>query len=499
MSTTEIAPIDVGEVVARFGDLPTLAPVAVEVLRLADDDRASLEDIGDVIARDPGLASQMLRVANSPTYGMAAEITSLARAAAVLGLRTVKLLSLSFSVVARPAADDPYATRVWRHTLVSSAVARVLATRYAPRIADECFIAALLGNVGKLALADHPRHVEAAAEHGWLDRDAELRLLGVASADVAAEILAGWSLPAVLFDAVRHTADPSAATGAAEQVATVLHVADAAGVLLTADEEDTPDALSAYVAAAASSLELDAEVAETVLEECEEAVAEIASLFQTPQPTDLPVVDLLLRAKERLARISLDMVAALSQQETRSEALETENERLSTEALVDPLTGLANRRSFDQTLEGVIAGRIRRPEPHAVGLLMMDLDHFKSVNDTHGHQVGDEVLLAFSSRLSLNTRRDEFAARVGGEEFVIVIPMTDEAEIGLAAERFRRCIADEPFATEIGPLTVTVSIGGACTEEIDATTATGLYKAADDALYEAKAAGRNCFLVSKMD
>ena len=82
------------EVAHAFGDLPTLAPVAVEVLRLADDDRASLEDIADVIGHDSALSAQLLRVANSAVYGMGTRTTSLSRAASVLGLRTVKLLSL---------------------------------------------------------------------------------------------------------------------------------------------------------------------------------------------------------------------------------------------------------------------------------------------------------------------------------------------------------------------------------------------------------------------
>ena len=105
MTLNAVQALDPAAVAAGFGDLPTLAPVAVEVLRLADDDTASLEDIAAVISNDPGLAAQMLKVANSPMYGMGGEVASLNRAASILGLRTVKLLSLSFAVVASTGGD----------------------------------------------------------------------------------------------------------------------------------------------------------------------------------------------------------------------------------------------------------------------------------------------------------------------------------------------------------------------------------------------------------
>ena len=117
MTTTAAPPpsIDVDEVVKRFGDLPTLAPVAVEVLRLAEDERAGLDDIAEAISRDPGLAGQLLRLANSSLYSMGREVTSLTRAATVLGLRTVKLLSLSFSLVTNVGGDGDDVV-VWRRS-----------------------------------------------------------------------------------------------------------------------------------------------------------------------------------------------------------------------------------------------------------------------------------------------------------------------------------------------------------------------------------------------
>ncbi len=491
--------IDVDAVIARFGDLPTLAPIAMEVLRLADDERATLEDIAGVISRDPGLAAQLLRVANSPMYGMGGEVSSLARAATVLGLRTVKLLSLSFSVVTRPESGDRVGERIWRHTLVWSAVAQNLAKTHEPRLADECFISSLLGNLGRLALVDEPVYAKTRdAAGGWLDHEAERHAFGVSSLDVTAEILAGWGLPPVLGEAIRHLHHPADALGQSVRIAGILNVADAAAELLIADEAEAPAALEQYTARAAGQLDSNQEEIEALLIDAGPAVDDIAAMFRTDAPTEAPIADLLTRAKEGLARMSLDMVVALSQEESRAEQLATENERLATEAATDALTGLPNRRTFDATMAREISARLRHPQPGSLGLLMMDLDKFKAVNDTHGHQVGDEVLKGFAARLKLHTRRDEMLARVGGEEFVVVIPVTDADEIPLAAERFRKAVAAEPFPTDAGPLDITVSIGVACTANLHEAVAKELYEAADQALYEAKHGGRNRYAISPL-
>lgn len=491
--------VDIATIAAGFGDLPTLAPVAMKVLQLADDDRASLEDIADVIRTDPGLSGQLLRVANSPMYGMGGEITAISRAAAVLGLRTVKLLSLSFSVVTRPTDGDRAGARIWHHTLASAAVAQTVAAAKHPRLADECFVGGLLGNVGRWALREDTGYAAAYdAAEGWVDAEAERAVGGITSADVTAHILGTWGLPAVLADAVRSTEDPTAADGPVSDIARVLNVANAAGVLLTADEATAPTALETFHAHAAMYLSLDEHSADDLLIDAAPALEDIASMFKADSPTELPVTDLLLRAKDGLARLTLDMVAALSQEENRAAQLADENERLATEAATDALTGLPNRRTFDARMEESIAARLRRPEPSSMGLLMMDLDHFKAVNDTHGHQVGDDVLRGVAARLSLHTRRDEIVARVGGEEFVVILPATHADEIALAAARFCKAIADEPFETSIGPLDVTVSIGVASTATIHTQTATELYEAADAALYDAKKAGRNGYAVADL-
>ncbi|MCB2175779.1 MAG: GGDEF domain-containing protein [Actinomycetales bacterium] len=500
MPATDVVVLDPGEVADSFGVLPTLAPVAAELLRLADDERASLEDIARVIGRDPALAGQLLRVANSAMFGMGGTTTSLTRAASILGLRTVKLLSLSFSVVTRPNPADAGATLVWRHTLATSAMARAISARRNPRLADECFIAGLLGNLGRIALAEYPAYAGAAGgPPAWLDTADELAAVGCTSDEVTARILDSWGLPPVLSDAIRHRSEPSRADGVTGTIAAVLDVAAAAARLVVAGPDEAGGALEQYRAAAGRHLALTAKEADALLVDAAPALEEIAAMFRSENPNDVPLDVLLLRAKDGLARLGLATLAALSQEQHRTERLESENRRLAAEAATDALTALPNRRAYDDFIARTVAARERRAVPGVLGLLMIDLDRFKSVNDTHGHRVGDSVLRLMGAMLALHSRRDEFAARIGGEEFAVVVPVTDPEEITLAAERFRRAIAGEVLQTPAGALRITASVGAAWLDDAEPQAAQRLYDAADAALHEAKMAGRNCIVTAHAD
>lgn len=157
-------------------------------------------------------------------------------------------------------------------------------------------------------------------------------------------------------------------------------------------------------------------------------------------------------------------------------------------AMIDPLTGLYNRRYLDSHL----AGRVNHNGnlPRATAVMVLDLDHFKSINDRFGHAAGDAVLKQFAHRIRMNIRGIDLAARVGGEEFVLVLPETSGPEAQMIAHRLVRVTAQEPFVIGDGrELPVTVSIG--VTEARAGETADQVIDRADAALYRAKADGRN--------
>ncbi|HEY4587467.1 MAG TPA: PleD family two-component system response regulator [Brevundimonas sp.] len=158
-------------------------------------------------------------------------------------------------------------------------------------------------------------------------------------------------------------------------------------------------------------------------------------------------------------------------------------------AITDPLTGLHNRRYMTSQLQALVARAVRGGGPVAV--LVLDIDHFKDVNDTFGHDVGDEVLKEFSVRLATNVRAVDLPCRLGGEEFVVVMPGTSLDDAHRIAERIRRDVGSSPFRMKGGDvLNVTVSVGVAVSLDLD-DSPEALLKRADEGVYEAKAQGRN--------
>lgn len=163
-------------------------------------------------------------------------------------------------------------------------------------------------------------------------------------------------------------------------------------------------------------------------------------------------------------------------------------DRLARQASTDPLTGLANRRAFNERLSAEIA-RAKRHDRN-LSIVLLDLDHFKRINDEHGHQAGDRALVRFAQLLQAYTREGELSARVGGEEFAWLLPETDQAGAYAAAERIRAALANEPFP-DFGTLTLSAGVRSARPRD-DADT---LMNDADQALYRAKNSGRNMTLI----
>ncbi|NQZ14405.1 MAG: PleD family two-component system response regulator [Alphaproteobacteria bacterium] len=160
-------------------------------------------------------------------------------------------------------------------------------------------------------------------------------------------------------------------------------------------------------------------------------------------------------------------------------------------ALTDPLTGLYNRRYFEVHLQKMMQQAKRNNKE--MSLLIMDIDHFKAVNDTYGHGVGDEVLKEFADRVQEKLRSFDLVARFGGEEFVAILPDVNERMAHIVAERLRSAFANEPIKCSApdGQINVTVSVGGTLIAADSEASIEDLLKSADDALYEAKENGRN--------
>lgn len=171
-------------------------------------------------------------------------------------------------------------------------------------------------------------------------------------------------------------------------------------------------------------------------------------------------------------------------------ALEQSRHAAHVQSITDSLTGLANRRHLVYTAQNAIDLALHRQEPLA--LLILDIDHFKRVNDTHGHHAGDKVLVEVARRCAQCLRPTDLLARWGGEEFVVLLPNTPLEHARQLAERMREAVAfSAQLYTPSDAVRVTISMGAAGMAAGEPMTLDALVQAADNALYDAKRAGRN--------
>ncbi len=193
-----------------------------------------------------------------------------------------------------------------------------------------------------------------------------------------------------------------------------------------------------------------------------------------------------LDVNELLARVKTQI-----KRKKYQDALRTNFQTSVSLAVTDSLTGLYNRRYMDSHLENMMKDCNENDRPMCA--MILDIDHFKEVNDTHGHDVGDEVIKQFAERISQNMRPADMVVRYGGEEFTVFLPGTNLEMGAIAAERMRQRIANLPFkvSTEKGSLAKTCSIGITTLNRAGGDTPEMVIKRADDALLEAKRTGRN--------
>ena len=200
------------------------------------------------------------------------------------------------------------------------------------------------------------------------------------------------------------------------------------------------------------------------------------------------------RKDAELSKVNVDLVKEITIRKQTEAALRKSEEAFKILAITDPLTGLYNKRHFNQLAEAEIRRALRYTRPLTV--MMFDIDFFKRVNDTYGHTSGDMVLKLVAKTTKEMLRATDIPARYGGEEFVVLLPETPAAVAATVAERLRRRIEDVTTQTEKGPITITASFGvsdylGETNSKPNERILSEFISKADQALYASKNAGRN--------
>ncbi|MGQ0721214.1 MAG: sensor domain-containing diguanylate cyclase [Candidatus Eiseniibacteriota bacterium] len=493
------------DVLREADDLPSLPVVAMEVLRLTRNENATLDDLARVLSRDPALSAKLLKLANSAQFSLGSPATTLQRACLVLGLKTVKLLSLGFSLVTSLRTGDapfPY-DDLWRRSLLRATAARAFGRATRSRLSDEAFVCGLLGRLGQMVLARClPREYAkalAAAGGSWPDSGIERRLLGFDHHEIGGTLLSTWGLPPLVSLGVALQGNEGEAPADLPPSALELWgLLDAAVCCerLLAGETGAAEPLSR----AADRLGLPRDRLEPLLAQLTGEIAEVAEVFAI-EMAEVDAVELLRNAKTELVKTGVGVAAEMREAEERASALVMQNEALKRQAQLDPLTGLTNRAGFESLLAELVAKRRRRTMPDRLGLLLLDVDHFKKVNDTYGHPAGDEVLAMIARVVEGVSRDSDCAARIGGEELAVLMPRTSFEGLASLSERIRSAVERARVSVAGTEISVTVSLGGAAIARFERDEdAHALVELVDQCLYRAKQEGRNrCVLHPDID
>lgn len=477
-------------------NLPSLPVVALRILQMCQADDVSVNDMAEVVGQDPVLTAKILKLVNSPLFGVARKIVSLPQAMMVLGLRTVKVLTLSFSLV------DSYGQKrvewfdyktYWRRSLTQAVAARLIAEEAATLIRDEAFVAGLLSNLGILAMVQVIReryqepYCRTAGSHEAL-LAAERASLGLTHADVSRAVFEKWNLPpdVCLAAALHHE---GCQAGMQDQTALLVDtVFLAAWIADLFCDGATQQGLDELHRVAAERLRLDKRHLDRILEALQRRVKESAVLMSVDIGQTVSYDELRQQAVVQLAKLSVssevDLVAA-QQREAVSRQREKELQKAAT---TDSLSGLANRAAFDQHIEKTVAKGLAEAKP--VGLILCDLDHFKRINDTYGHQVGDTVIAATGDILMNCRQPDVFVARYGGEEFAVVIANCTYNRLIQLSQRICGDFKVGSVICSHGAVRFNASLGAASTEALAEPSAAALVAMADKFLYLAKKRGR---------
>lgn len=482
---------EIREKILNCTTLPTLPAVAVQVLELAQKDEVDLEEIATRIKQDPALAAKLLKTVNSSFYGRANAVATVSHALVILGLQSVKTLVLGFSLVSNLSKERSKGfdhMKYWRRAVFAATATRLIARKMNFVQQEEAFLATLLMDIGVLILERvyganyHSVYVQARSHNDLTAL--ELKNLGTTHAEVGAMIATNWKLPPVLVTPIR--AHHAAACAADPALVKLTQLVAAGGRCSDVFVDEDPANAIIDVREQLKTLSADGAPidADAMLSEIGEKTKEVASLFEiSMNGVELDYAAIIKKANEALIEVTLRMQQQASQ-------LAVQNEQLKVKATTDRLTGIANRAAFDEFFGDAFAKSQASGQP--LSLVMLDVDKFKSVNDQHGHPVGDAVLKQMGTLLRGISREGDLAARYGGEEMILVLPDTPRPMAATVAESLRRSIAAQSIAVPGGKLVVTASLGVATLEPGSPFKVPAhLLKAADLAVYKAKHSGRN--------
>ncbi len=482
---------DFERVLQRSQKLPTLPGIAIKILEAVQKERPDLQEIAEVLSTDPPLSAEVLKLINSPFFGLTRKVTSVFHAVSMLGMNVVKNMALSFALVKNfsdNGQNDFDYPRFWKYSLTTAIAARMIAEKVAAETSEDAFFLGLLHDMGLLALArclpDQYRLVLQEAETGNCSpHQAEHQVLGFDHMAIGRHLVRSWGLPAKFYQPIGYHHHPERIVNVEAEtlaLAQILNLATLYADMFQAETTATYLAVIDHYTESygyAAVLDVD-QLAVAISDETQR----FFPYFEIDFDDEASYLETIERARAELINVSTDFIDQLVAQQRQIDTLRRQ-------ATHDGMTQLMNYQYFQETLKREIARSRRSQSPLTV--VMADIDRFKAVNDTYGHMAGDHAIKTVGTCLVANLRETDHIARYGGEEFALILYNIPPEEAMSVTERVRQTISELPIRFDDRSFKITMSFGIASLAE-DTPDREVLLDQADKALYEAKSAGRNC-------
>ena len=484
------------EIIKKTDRLPTLPGIALKLLDAVRQEEPNLDEITKLISSDPPLSAEILKCINSPFYALQAKVTSVNHAVSMMGLKTVKNLALSFSLVKNFQPDGPFSfdyESFWKDSLVGAVSARSLAACVQPNLSEDAFFLGLMHNLGILTLVrclpkQYSLVVKEMQSSGCSYHEAEDYVLGFNHMAVGKRLIESWGLPELFSVPIGFHHQPeelSIDSPDIEMLTKMLHLSSLFIDLFNG--RDKCLALS-LIELHAKNYKFDAKIdIDEIGKNIHEHTQQIFPLFEINVRDEDHYSQLIESARKEIINLASDLMNKVVQQKR-------EIQRLREQIIQDAMTPLKNYQYFHELLDQEIYRSRRYKFP--LSIIISDIDDLKSINETLGNQAGDYVIKTAANCLIKELRQSDHIARYGGDEFGIILPETP-AEGGLqAAERLKEAISSMKSSYQNKALSFAMSFGVATLLPDQEVSKDKFIKMADKALSLAKAQGKNqCFAV----
>ena len=499
--------------------LPTLPGIAVEVMRLSLNPDVSIPKMADTILKDTGLATRILKTVNSPYYPLSQNITNISDALLLIGMQTVKNITLSLTVMdAFKNHLDLHVYNILQIRALKTAVATQAVAEDSRLVPSEnAFLIGLLEELGLLLLSyiapkEFAEYLKEAQERELDITVVSRESLQTDYSELGVKLAEHWKLADTIKDVIRYYQDPEKARRAnlpKENFRYVIagYLGHQAAEIFNGRQKSLHikklrEGYRSYLNRAESD-------ADRLLNKLCDLMSKAATAFDIPMPPPQSYALILEGANAELARINLQYEGMYHELMTKVDELKQMNKKLNTlteelsrknavladQAEKDGLTDLYNHRFFFEFLNKHILQAQRYQRPFT--LILLDIDHFKVINDTYGHQCGDQILKDLAEILQDSVRKSDITARYGGEEFAVIMPETEIRGAAIAAENIRYKIQQHLFQVSADQsIQFTISLGVVqFTESMKGVKE--LMGEADKCLYQAKRGGRNRVCISR--